>query len=54
MDAGELAPRDPQAVAHLLVRLCLSLLLAPPPGDPSEVLAQLLVPALAPEPKERA
>ena len=49
MDAGELARRDPQAVAHLLVRLCLSLLLAPPPGDPAEVLAELLVPALTPE-----
>jgi AcrR family transcriptional regulator len=49
MDAGELARRDPLAVAHLLVRLCLSLLLAPPPGDPAEVLAELLVPALTPE-----
>ncbi|HJR26274.1 MAG TPA: TetR/AcrR family transcriptional regulator [Acidimicrobiales bacterium] len=52
MDAGELAPRDPHAVAHLLVRLCLSLLLAPPPGDPAEVLAELLVPALAPPAEE--
>ena len=52
MDTGELARRDPHAVAHLLVRLCLSLLLAPPPGDPAEVLAELLVPALAPPPEE--
>jgi AcrR family transcriptional regulator len=48
MDAGEIARRDPDAVAQLLVRLCLSLLLAPPPGDVAEVLAELLVPALTP------
>jgi AcrR family transcriptional regulator len=52
MDAGEIARRDPDAIAHLLVRLCLSLLLAPPPGDPAEVLAELLVPALTPHPEE--
>jgi AcrR family transcriptional regulator len=49
MDAGELARRDPDAVAHFLVRLCLSYLLAPPPGDVAAVLGELLVPALTPE-----
>ena len=50
MDAGELAQRDPHAVAQLLVRLCLSCLLAPPPGDVAAALSQLLVPALTPAP----
>jgi AcrR family transcriptional regulator len=50
MDAGELAPRDPLAVAQMLVRLCLSCLLAPPPGDVAATLSQLLVPALTPAP----
>lgn len=49
MDAGELARRDPDAVAHFLVRLCLSYLLAPPPGDVAAVLGELLVPALTAE-----
>ena len=53
MDAGEIARRDPDAVAQLLVRLCLSLLLAPPPGDPAAVLAELLVPALTPQEDDR-
>jgi AcrR family transcriptional regulator len=49
MDQGELARRDPDAVAQLLVRLCLSYLLAPPPGDLVAALSELLVPALSPE-----
>jgi AcrR family transcriptional regulator len=48
MDNGELAQRDPDAVAQLLVRICLSHLLAPPPGDLAGVLGELLVPALTP------
>jgi AcrR family transcriptional regulator len=47
MDAGELPRRDPEAIAQLLVRLTLSCLLAPPPGDLADTLAQLLVPALS-------
>jgi AcrR family transcriptional regulator len=47
MDAGELPRRDPEAVAQLLVRLTLSCLLAPPPGDLAATLSQLLVPALS-------
>jgi AcrR family transcriptional regulator len=50
MDARELAPRDPLAVAQMLVRLCLSCLLAPPPGEVAATLSQLLVPALTPAP----
>ena len=50
MDAGELARRDPAALAQLLVRLCLSCLLAPPAGDLVATLSELLVPALAPVP----
>jgi len=48
MANGELAQRDPDAIAQLLVRITLSFLLAPPPGDLSDVLAELLVPALTP------
>jgi AcrR family transcriptional regulator len=48
MDNGELARRDADAVAQLLVRICLSHLLAPPPGDLAAMLGELLVPALTP------
>lgn len=48
MDGGELARRDPAALAQMLVRLCLSCLLAPPPGDLASTLSVLLVPALTP------
>jgi AcrR family transcriptional regulator len=47
MEAGELPRRDPEAIAQLLVRLTLSCLLAPPPGDLAATLSQLLVPALS-------
>ncbi|MGH9276180.1 MAG: TetR/AcrR family transcriptional regulator [Acidimicrobiales bacterium] len=50
MDAGELARRDPERLAQMLVRLCLPLVLAPPPGDVTTVLAELLLPVLTPEP----
>ena len=50
MDAGELARRDPERLAQMLVRLCLPLVLAPPPGDVATVLAELLLPVLTPEP----
>jgi len=48
MDAGELAARDPDRLAQMLVRICMPLLLAPPPGDLRAVLAELLLPALTP------
>lgn len=48
MDAGELARRDPDLLAQLLVRMCLPLILAPPPGDVRQLLAETLLPALTP------
>lgn len=53
MDRGDLAPRDPRIVAEWLVRLCGSLILAPPPGDLRTFLRELLVPALSPTPAPR-
>ena len=48
MEAGELAPRDPDHLAQILVRLCLPLTLAPPPADLRAPLAELLLPVLTP------
>jgi len=50
MDAGTLARRDPGLMAQMLVRICMPLLLAPPPGDVRAALAEVLLPALRPEP----
>ena len=50
MEAGELAPRDPDHLAQMLVRVCIPLVLAPPSGDVAAVLAELLLPALTPQP----
>lgn len=50
MDVGELAARDATHLAQMLVRLCLPLALAPPPGDVREPLAELLLPVLTPTP----
>jgi AcrR family transcriptional regulator len=50
MDAGELAPRNAERIAQMLVRVCIPLMLAPPPGDVAEHLAELLLPVLTPEP----
>jgi AcrR family transcriptional regulator len=47
--AGEVASRDPERLAQMLVRICIPLVLAPPPGDVTAVLAELLLPALTPE-----
>jgi AcrR family transcriptional regulator len=49
MDAGELAARDPGRLAQMVVRLCLPLILAPPPGDLRPYLTELLLPALTPD-----
>jgi AcrR family transcriptional regulator len=49
MQAGEVASRDPERLAQMLVRICIPLVLAPPPGDVTAVLAELLLPALTPE-----
>jgi AcrR family transcriptional regulator len=53
MNAGHLARRDPRVVAEWLVRLTVTLILAPPPGDLRAFLAEVLVPALIPEKKTR-
>jgi AcrR family transcriptional regulator len=52
MDAGALARRDPARLSQLLVRLCLPLLLAPPPGEVRALLAEVLLPALEPRPPD--
>jgi AcrR family transcriptional regulator len=50
MEAGEVAPRDPERLAQMLVRICIPLVLAPPPGDVTTVLAELLLPPQTPPP----
>jgi AcrR family transcriptional regulator len=50
MDAGWLAHRDPAAIAEWIVRLGVTLIVAPPPGDLRDFLAEVLVPALTPAP----
>lgn len=53
MDAELIAGRDPQVLAECIVRLGLSLLVAPPPGDLRVFLAEILHPLLRPS-KENA
>lgn len=48
MDEGLLACRDAERVAEWLVRITISAMLAPPPGDLRAFLAELLLPALDP------
>lgn len=48
MDERHLARRDPRVVAEWLVRITVTLVLAPPPGDLRAFLGELLLPALAP------
>ena len=52
MDDGRLAPQNPVVLAEWLVRIGLSLIVAPPPGNVEDFLAQVLLPALAPDPRE--
>jgi AcrR family transcriptional regulator len=49
MDAGHLAAGDARALTELLVRLTVTLVLAPPDGPLRPFLDQLLLPALTPE-----
>lgn len=49
MGAGWLARRDPEVVADWLVRLAISLVLAPPARPLADHLGELLIPALSPE-----
>ena len=45
---GNLAKRDPVALAQWLVRITASLILIEPPGELEDFLAELLIPALTP------
>jgi AcrR family transcriptional regulator len=45
---GNLARRDPVALAQWLVRITASLILVEPPGDLTDFLGELLLPALTP------
>jgi AcrR family transcriptional regulator len=53
MAAGRLVRRDPRVVAEWLVRLTVTLVLAPPAGGLHDFLAELLVPALSPDGERR-
>jgi hypothetical protein len=51
MAADQIATRDAGLLAESLVRLGITLILAPPPGDLDAFLAEVLVPTLKPSPK---
>jgi AcrR family transcriptional regulator len=53
MESGHLARRDARVVAEWLVRLTVTLILAPPPGDLRTFLSELLIPALTPTAESR-
>lgn len=53
MERGDLARRDPAVVAEWVVRIGVSLTVAPPPGDLRAFLAEILVPSLAPQAPRR-
>ncbi len=46
--SGAIARRDPVVLAEWLVRIAVSLMLTPPPVEPAEFLAEVLLPALTP------
>lgn len=54
MNAGLIRSQDPELLAHWLLRIALSALVAPPPGDLQPALDALLLPTLAPEPHAKA
>jgi AcrR family transcriptional regulator len=51
MRTGHIAQRDPAVIAEWLVRICGSLILVEAPGRVEDFLAELLIPALTPDPK---
>jgi AcrR family transcriptional regulator len=51
MASGMIRTRDPELLAHWLLRIALAALVAPPPGDLRRSLGDLLLPVLAPEPQ---
>ncbi len=48
MASSQIAPRGPDLLAESLVRLGITLILAPPPGELDTFLAEILVPTLKP------
>ena len=48
MDAGTLASRDPAVVIEWLVRVTMTLIVAPAPGDPRRFLRTVITPVLEP------
>lgn len=46
--SGQIADRDPAAIAQWLARISATTVLSPPPGDLEAFLAEMLVPALRP------
>lgn len=48
MASSQIAARDPDLLAESLVRLGITLILAPPPGELDTFLAEILVPTLKP------
>jgi AcrR family transcriptional regulator len=53
MSSGVIARRNARTTAEWLVRTALTLVLAPPPGDVREFLAEMLLPALSPTEEPR-
>ncbi|MGV3759524.1 MAG: TetR/AcrR family transcriptional regulator, partial [Actinomycetota bacterium] len=51
MDAGMIRRQDPALLAHWLLRISLSAVVAPPPGDLATAIDSLLLPLLAPPPR---
>jgi AcrR family transcriptional regulator len=49
MDAGGIRRHDPAALAHWILRIFMTLVLAPPPTDVDALLEAMLLPVLTPE-----
>lgn len=52
--SGQIADRDPAVIAQWVARISATAVLSPPPGDLESFLAEILVPALSPEPEPTA
>jgi len=48
VESGAIADRDPVVLAQWIVRITVSLILTPPPGEPADFLGEILLPALTP------
>lgn len=48
MDSGKIRPGNPRVLADFLVRITVSVLLSPPPGELSDFLEQVVLPAIRP------